>query len=65
MNSLTDQPEPAPTDDDLSFDDLALRQGVKPIDSLSDLAEPGLWESDEEYQDFLDDLYASRRAGLE
>lgn len=30
----------------------------------TELAQPGLFESDEEYEVFLADLYASRRAGL-
>ncbi len=37
---------------------------VKPITSVDELAQPDLWESDEEYEAFLADLYASRRAGL-
>lgn len=64
MTVLGEQPEPTPTDDELTFDELAHRQGVKPGTSLSDLAQPDLWESDEEYEDFLTDLYASRRASL-
>ncbi len=38
------------------------RQGVKPIASVDELVFPGVWESDEELDDFLADLYASRRA---
>jgi hypothetical protein len=53
------------TDDDfVPTEELARRQGVKPIKSVDELAEPDLWESDEEYEAFLADLYASRRAGL-
>lgn len=63
MTTIDEQHEPVP-EDDLSFDELARRQGVKPIASISDLAQPDLWESDEEYAEFLDDLYASRRAGM-
>ena len=46
-------------------EELARRQGVRPIKSVEDLAaaeDP--FESDEEYEAFLADLYASRRAGL-
>lgn len=63
ITSLNDQSEPWP-EEDLTFDELARRQGVEPVAALSDLAQPGLWESDEEYEEFLADLYASRRAGL-
>ena len=48
-----------------STEELARRQGVRPIKSVEDLAaaeDPV--ESDEEYEAFLADLYASRRAGL-
>lgn len=48
----------------LSIEELARRQGVTHIASVTELAQPGLFESDEEYEAFLADLYASRRAGL-
>jgi len=40
------------------------RQGVRPIASADELAFPGVWESDEELDEFLADLYASRRASM-
>ena len=40
------------------------RQGIQPIASVDELAFPGVWESDEELDDFLADLYASRRASM-
>lgn len=40
------------------------RQGVRPIASADELAIPGVWESDEELDEFLADLYASRHANL-
>lgn len=46
------------------IEELARRQGVKPVASLDDLAQPDLWESDQEYDDFLADLYASRRSDV-
>ena len=48
----------------LSIEELTRRQGVTRIASVTELAQPGLFESDEEYEAFLADLYASRRAGL-
>jgi hypothetical protein len=48
----------------VSTEELARRQGVKPIKSVDELPQPDLWESDEEYEAFLADLYASRRSGL-
>ena len=45
-------------------EELARRQGVRPVESADELTRPGLFESDEELEEFLADLYASRRAGL-
>jgi hypothetical protein len=44
--------------------ELARRQGVPPIGSAADLERAGVFESDEELEEFLSDLYASRRSGL-
>lgn len=44
--------------------ELARRQGVGPVVSVDELARPELFESDEELEDFLADLYAARHAGL-
>lgn len=54
-------------EEDLPTEELARRQGVHPIASLEQLAalaHPELWDSDEEYEEFLTDLYASRRANI-
>jgi hypothetical protein len=59
-----DAPTSWPSDDHVPIEDLARRQGVEPIQSLDDLACPDLWDFDEEYEQFLADLYASRRSGL-
>jgi hypothetical protein len=44
--------------------ELARRQGVGPVESVDDLVRPGAFESDEELDEFLADLYASRHAEL-
>ena len=65
MTSTPEHPERWPADDFVLTDELVRRQGVTPITSVEDLAaveDP--FESDEEYEAFLADLYASRRAGL-
>jgi hypothetical protein len=59
-----EHPEHWQTDDFVPTEELARRQGVKPNPSIDELAQPDLWESDEEYEAFLADLYASQRAGL-
>jgi hypothetical protein len=40
------------------------QQGIQPITSVDELAFPDVWESDEELDEFLADLYASRRANV-
>jgi hypothetical protein len=59
--------EPAfelPAADEASVEELARRQGVQPVASVEDMARPGLFDSDQEWNEFLADLYASRRADL-
>jgi hypothetical protein len=64
MSSTTEHPEQWPTNDFVPTEELERHQRVKPITSVEELAQPDLWESDEEYEAFLADLYASRRTGL-
>ncbi|WFE49047.1 hypothetical protein [Micromonospora sp. WMMD1155] len=52
-----------PTAEHVPAEELARRQGIRPIASVDDLARPHLFESDDELDEFLADLYASRRAG--
>lgn len=49
---------------DVPVEELARRQRVQPIRSADDLIEPGMFDSDEELDEFLADLYAERRAGM-
>jgi hypothetical protein len=44
--------------------ELVRRQGVRPIASVDELVYPDAFESDEELDEFLADLYASRHTGL-
>jgi hypothetical protein len=62
-NSAHELPEWG-TAEHVPVEELARRQGVRPIDSVDELARPDLFESDEELADFLADLYASRHTGL-
>ena len=64
MSSNAEQMPVWPTAEHVPAAELARRQGVRPVDSADDLARPGLFESDEELDAFLSDLYASRRAGV-
>ena len=53
-----------PAADEVPVEELARRQGVRPVESVDDMARPGLFDSDEEWEEFLTDLYASRHSGL-
>jgi hypothetical protein len=56
---------PAPSGgDEVPVEELARLQGVRPVGSVDDMARPGLFDSDEEWDAFMADLYASRRSGL-
>src|SRR5215207_7756387 len=50
-------------DNDVPVEELARRQGVRPIKSAAELVHPEVWETDEELDAFLADLDARRRAG--
>jgi hypothetical protein len=51
-------------DDGPSLDELARRQGVGPVRSVHDMARPHVFESDEELDEFLAHVAASRHADL-
>jgi hypothetical protein len=57
-------PDWRPAPGHVPAEELARQQGVRPIGSIDELARPDLFSSDEELDEFLDDLYASRRAGM-
>lgn len=63
-SSPTEEAARWPVEDDVPVEELARRQGVRPVASLDELAQPELWESEQEFQDFLADLYASRRSDI-
>jgi len=48
----------------IPIEELMERQGIGPIASVADLADDNAFESDEELEEFLADLYASRRASV-
>ena len=64
MREITDQVPEWPIDDATPTEELARQQGVTPVTSLRELAHPELWDSDEDFEAFLTDLYTSRRADI-
>jgi hypothetical protein len=61
-SSVPEGPVGSVADEEVPTEELARRQGVRPVTSLAALAHPDAWESEQEFQDFLTDLYASRRS---
>jgi hypothetical protein len=47
----------------VSLDELARRKGVRPVESMNDLA-CDVFDTDEELDEFLQSTYAARRADL-
>jgi hypothetical protein len=64
VTSTSEQPEFRTVDDFVPTDELVRRQGVRPLSSVSELALDDPFESDDEYAEFLTDLYASRRSAV-
>jgi hypothetical protein len=53
-------PEPRPE----SIDEQVKRKGVRPVESVRDMAQDGVFSSDEELEQFLAHVYAARHADL-
>ena len=47
-----------------SIDEQVKRKGVRPVESVRDMAQDGVFESDEELEQFLAHTYAARHADL-
>ena len=47
-----------------SIDEQVARKGIRPVESVEDMAQDGVFESDEELEQFLAHVYAARHADL-
>jgi hypothetical protein len=47
-----------------SIDEQVARKGIRPVESVEDMAQDGVFESDEELDQFLAHVYAARHADL-
>jgi hypothetical protein len=52
------------TAEQVPTEELLRRQGIHPIESVEELARPDLFESDEELDEFIAFVRASRHTGL-
>lgn len=65
MSSEHSEPATAPlAAGEVPVEELARRQGVRPVTSVDEMARPGLFDSNQDWDEFLADLYASRHSGL-
>lgn len=62
MKNMERLPEPPPEDTHVPVEERARRQGIRPLESADELSVPGMFDDDQELDEFLTDLYASRRA---
>jgi hypothetical protein len=62
--STPSEPHERVADDFVPTDELVRRQEGRPFGSLDELPGQDPFGSDEEYEEFLADLYSSRRAGV-
>jgi len=47
-----------------SIDEQVKRKDIRPVESVGDMAQDGVFESDEELEQFLRQVYAARHADL-
>jgi len=64
VTAMSEQSGRRPADDFVPTEELVRRQGVRPIASADELTGDDPFESDEEYAEFLADVYGYRRAGV-
>jgi hypothetical protein len=53
-----------PAGEPVSLDELALRKGIRPVESVADMAQDGVFGSDEELEEFLRLVHAARQADV-
>lgn len=53
-----------PRNGTVPLDELAQRKGVRPVESVEDMARDGVFTSDDELEDFLAHVYAARDADI-
>jgi hypothetical protein len=54
----------SPEDRPESIEEQVRRKGIRPVESVEDMAQDGIFESDEELEQFLAHVYAARHADL-
>ena len=63
-SNSTERPPEWGTAEHVPVEELLRRQGIRPVESVDELACPDLFESDEELDEFISFVHASRHTGL-
>lgn len=53
-----------PADEPASLDELARRKAIRPVESVADMAQDGVFSSDDELEAFLQHVHAARQADV-
>lgn len=53
-----------PSGEPVSLDELARHKGIRPVDSVADMAQDGVFGSDDELEEFLRQVHAARQADV-
>jgi hypothetical protein len=53
-----------PADEPVTLDELARRKGIRPVESVDDMAQDGVFSSDEELEEFVRHVHAARQADV-
>lgn len=48
----------------VTLDEMARQKGIRPVESVEEMAQGGVFDSDDELEDFLEHLYAARHEDL-
>lgn len=64
MTSSAEGSAQPPQSGSLTLDELAERKGVRPVESIEEMAQDGVFDSDDELENFLEHVHAARHADL-
>ena len=64
MTNSASDPGESPDARPESIDEQVKRKGIRPVESVEDMAQAGVFESDEELEQFLAHVYAARHTDV-
>lgn len=64
MTSSAEESAQPPQRGSVTLDEMARRQGIRSVESVEEMAQDGVFDSDGELEEFLDHVYAARHEDL-